>query len=62
MPLIQCRVPVKKLALEQTIIRANGNIERLGLVSYWHENRLCRWLFKLERFAVARRLRNYLES
>jgi len=43
------RAPVET-SIEATIIRADGTVEHLGVVSYWHRNSLKRLLFKLRRF------------
>ncbi len=35
--------PAKSGSLEITIIRANGDVEELGVVSYYHRNPLINW-------------------
>ena len=39
---------VKEAEMSIQIIRANGTIEDLGVVSYYHKNPLKRWAFKLK--------------
>lgn len=38
----------REASIECTIIRADGTIERLGVISYWHRNPLKRlaWRFR----------------
>jgi hypothetical protein len=40
----------KEAQLEITVTRADGRVERLGTVAYWHRNPLKRWLWRLKRF------------
>lgn len=49
----QLKVPggAKEASIEVTVIRANGNIENLGVVSYWNKNPLLRVLFLIKRYA-----------
>lgn len=37
----------REASIEATIIRADGSIERLGTVSYWHRNPLRRLAWRL---------------
>lgn len=60
MSTLQVAVPAKKATLEATIIRKDGTVEQLGTVAYWHERRICRWLFALEQHV--QRLRKQLEK
>lgn len=39
--------PVKQVSLEATVIRADGRVEPLGTVAYWHRNPLRRWAWAL---------------
>lgn len=36
--------------LTAVIIRADGRVEDLGTIAYWHRNPLRRWAWKLTRF------------
>lgn len=37
-------------SIEATIIRADGTIEPLGVVSYWHRNPIKRWIWHTRRW------------
>lgn len=37
-------------SIEATIIRADGTIERLGVVSYWHRNPFKRFAWRVRRW------------
>jgi len=39
----------KEQTIEITVTRADGRVERLGVVAYWHKNPLRRWAWKLKR-------------
>lgn len=39
--------PLKSISLEATVIRANGDVEELGTVAYWHRNPLKRLVSRL---------------
>jgi hypothetical protein len=39
-------VDVKQSSISAVVIRADGTIEDLGVVSYYHKNPLKRWIFK----------------
>ena len=48
---IKVRGQAREASIECVVIRADGRIEPLGVVSYWHRNpfkrmawRICRWL------------------
>jgi hypothetical protein len=41
------RANVREATIEAVITRADGRIERLGVVSYWHRNPLKRWAYAL---------------
>lgn len=43
------RVPVKSVALEATVIRADGSTEPLGVIAAWHRNPLKRLWLRLRR-------------
>lgn len=38
-----------QIAIEATVTRADGRVERLGTVSYWHKNPLKRAIWRLRR-------------
>lgn len=44
---IRCSAPVKAVALQARVIRANGDVEELGTVAYWHRSRWRRFLWRL---------------
>ncbi len=41
---------IVEATIEAVVIRANGNVENLGQVSYWHKNPLRRWLWRMKRW------------
>lgn len=41
----------KEATIEAVIIRADGTVEQLGVVSYWHKNPLKRWAWRMKRAA-----------
>lgn len=54
---ITVNVPAKKSAIRAVVIRKDGRVEDLGVVSYWHQNPAMRagWLvFKALRAAWRR--------
>jgi hypothetical protein len=36
----------KEASISATITRADGSIEQLGVISYWHKNPLKRWMWR----------------
>jgi hypothetical protein len=40
----------KEIKLIATITRANGTIEELGVIDYWHKNPMKRFVWKLKKF------------
>ena len=47
---------IKSAQIEATVIRADGRIEELGRISYWHRNPFKRW-----GWALGKMLRNFLK-
>jgi hypothetical protein len=43
------RVPARSAAIEAVITRADGTVEHLGTISYWHKNPLRVWAWRLSR-------------
>lgn len=41
------RGKAREASIEAVVIRADGTVERLGVVSYWHRNPLRRWAWRL---------------
>jgi hypothetical protein len=39
------RAGVECVTFEAVVTRADGTVEDLGVVAYWHRNRLRRWWF-----------------
>lgn len=52
----QTSASIKCTSLAAVVTRKNGQVEDLGIISYWHYRPLCRWLFRLESRARAWRL------
>lgn len=46
---IFARGDVKEASLEARVIRADGTVEDLGVVSYWHRNPIRRWWWHFRR-------------
>ena len=40
----------KEIKLVATIIRADGTVEELGVIDYWHKNPIKRFIWKLKKF------------
>lgn len=40
----------KELQLEAVIIRADGTIERLGVIDYWHKNPIKRLIWRIKKW------------
>lgn len=40
----------REASIEATIIRADGTVEPLGVVSYWHKNPLKRLTWRIRRW------------
>lgn len=38
---------VARFSIEATVTRANGTVEHLGTISYWHKNPLKRLWFRI---------------
>lgn len=45
---IQVNSPVKEARLMATVIRADGSVEELGTIAYWHKSRIVRLMHKLK--------------
>lgn len=48
MPVVQVPAGAKSISVEAVIIRANGDVEPLGTVAYWHRNPLKRLAFRIK--------------
>ena len=53
MSTVSVSVPAREATIEMVVTRANGTVENLGVVSYWHRNPLKR---------LAWRVGNYLKG
>lgn len=42
--------PAKEATIEMIVTRADGTIENLGVVSYWHRNPLKRLAWRVKQF------------
>lgn len=42
----------KEIQVEAVITRADGTVERLGVVSYWHKNPIKRFLWKIKQWLL----------
>jgi hypothetical protein len=43
----------KEALISATIIRANGTVEHLGVVSYWHKNPLKRIFWSIKKWLLS---------
>lgn len=55
MSLFSALQPVNMTSVEGKIIRANGAVEDLGVIAYWHRNPLRRLAWRLKQFLRGRR-------
>jgi hypothetical protein len=39
--------PARMASIEATVTRADGRVENLGVIAYWHKNPLKRWTVNL---------------
>ena len=44
----------KEVSLSAVIIRADGSVENLGVISYWHKNPLRRLAWRVYRFVMGK--------
>jgi len=40
------KAKARKMTIEAVVTRADGTVENLGVISYWHKNPIYRWLWK----------------
>ena len=40
----------KEIQLIATVTRADGTVEELGVIDYWHKNPIKRFIWKLKKF------------
>jgi hypothetical protein len=40
----------KEIQLVATITRADGTVEQLGVIDYWHKNPIKQFIWKLKKF------------
>lgn len=43
------RSGAREASISATVTRADGTVEHLGVVSYWHRNPLRRWAWRIGR-------------
>lgn len=51
------KLPLKEASIRAVVRRADGTLEDLGVVSYWHRNPLRRWAWRLRRWLAQRSAR-----
>ena len=44
------KTQVKQMELEARIIRADGSIEDLGVITYWHSNPIKRLIWRIKQW------------
>lgn len=47
MPEIESQQSIKSITVEAVVTRADGTVEDLGVISYWHKNPLIRFWRRL---------------
>ena len=50
----------KSASISATVIRANGRVESLGVIAYYHRNPLYRWAYRVRR--ALRRILSWRQS
>ena len=50
MGLNQTNVNVKQMELSARIIRADGTVEELGVINYWHRNPIKRFIWRIKQW------------
>jgi len=48
--MIQAEGKVKQMELSARIIRADGSVQELGVISYWHKNPLKQILWRIKQW------------
>jgi hypothetical protein len=51
MPTHTATTGTQSVSVSARVIRADGRVEDLGTVAYWHRNPLKRWAWRLARWA-----------
>lgn len=41
---------IEHMTLRAVVIRADGTVEDLGVIAFWHKNPLVRWWYRLTKF------------
>jgi hypothetical protein len=49
MATVQTSVPAREAIIEMIVTRADGTVENLGVVSYWHRNPFKRLLWRIRK-------------
>lgn len=47
--MISAKGRLREAVIEAVVTRADGRIERLGVISFYHKNPLKRWAFRIKR-------------
>ena len=47
---VSVSVPAKEAIIEMIVTRADGTVENLGVVSYWHRNPLKRLAWRVKKY------------
>lgn len=48
MATVQTNVPAREATIEMVVTRADGTVENLGVVSYWHKNPIKRLAWRVK--------------
>jgi hypothetical protein len=48
--MINAETKVKEMVLEAVITRADGTVENLGAIQYWHQNPLKRFIWRFKQW------------
>ena len=50
MTTMQVRGRAREASISAVITRADGRVENLGQISYWHRNPIRRWFWRLQQW------------
>lgn len=48
--MIQTDAKVKEMSLSAVIVRADGTVENLGTIQYWHKNIFKRFIWRIKKW------------
>ena len=51
--MIQSEAKVKEMQISAVITRADGRVENLGTIQYWHSNPLKRFIWRIKQWLLS---------